>query len=371
MSVCGVVAEYNPFHNGHVYQLEMARKLTGADTIIVVMSGNFTQRGEPAIVNKWLRAEAAVKNGADVVIELPYISCVQAASHFADAAVHLLDLAGCDYICFGSECGNLDNLKEIADTPVNPDHLHVAMHDGMSFPKAYSLLTSAMEPNDILAVCYLKAMKNTAMKPVIVQRTSHYLGKDLTDMASAYAIRNGIFHHLSIHGTTPMEDLLGKADCIEMKRYWPYLRTLLLASPRARLENLFLFQEGIEKLLKDNAQKEDDFDEFINACTNYRYTSSRIKRTCLSVMNQVTKEEVQRLPDADTLRILAFNSHGRKWLHDMRKNDIRIASKFADVPYPYREMEFRTTLLYTSVMKKEERQWILDQEIRGAHYVSK
>lgn len=369
MTVCGIVAEYNPFHNGHAYQLEKARELTGADTMIVVMSGNFTQRGEPAVINKWLRAESAVRNGADVVIELPYIYCVQAASRFASAAIRLLDLAGCHYVCFGSECGNLANLQEIADTPVNPDHLHVSLHEGMSFPRAYSLLTSDMEPNDILAVAYLKAMKDTDMKPVLVQRTSGYLSTDLSENASAFAIRNALFNGQSVHGMTPMEDILSSENLIEIKQYWPYLRTLLMASPRERLADLFLFNEGIEKLLKENACKETDYSSFLNACTNYRYTSSRIRRTCLSVMNQISKKEVGKLPVLDTLRILAFNEKGRLWLHNMRKTDVHIASKFADVPYPYREMEYRTSLVYSSVMNKKDADYVLQNEIRGAHYV--
>ena len=136
MKTCGIVAEYNPFHYGHKWQIEQARKLSGADLIIAVMSGNFVQRGEPAVLDKWKRAECALRNGVDVVIELPYRDATQSASHFAYGAIELLKLAGADAICFGSECGNLENLQEIADTPVNPDHLHMSLKQGMSFPKS-------------------------------------------------------------------------------------------------------------------------------------------------------------------------------------------------------------------------------------------
>ncbi len=110
MKTCGIIAEYNPFHYGHAYQIKQTREKTNADIIIAVMSGNFVQRGEPAIIDKWKRAKAAIENGVDVVIELPYIYATQAGSQFAHGAVTILKCANVDYISFGSECGNLENL---------------------------------------------------------------------------------------------------------------------------------------------------------------------------------------------------------------------------------------------------------------------
>lgn len=369
MKTCGIVAEYNPFHYGHKWQIEQARKLSGADLIIAVMSGNFVQRGEPAVLDKWKRAECALRNGVDVVIELPYIYATQSASHFARGAVELLKLAGVDAICFGSECGNLENLQEIADTPVNPDHLHAAMGNGLSFPRAYSLLTSSMAPNDILAVSYLKALKDTGITPIPVQRTTGYLDDAMGHIASAYAIRKALHDHKDLSDSTPMEQTLLDAEIPWPENYYPYLRTFLLTSHKEELERLFLFSEGIENHLVSHAKDCDSYDDFLDACTNYRYTSGRIRRSCLQAVNQVTKEEVKRLPKMDALRILGFNDNGRQWLHDLRKKDVRVASRFADVPYPWRVIEYRTSLLYTSVLSKEKRKEILDNEIRGAHYV--
>lgn len=371
MKICGIVAEYNPFHNGHMYQIQQAKEKSGADVMIAVMSGNFVQRGEPAVTDKWLRSTAAVQNGIDVVIELPYIYATQSASHFAKGAVKLLQLAKADYISFGSECGNLENLREIADTPVNPDHLHVSMSQGLSFPKAYSLLTAAMEPNDILAVCYLKAMKDTGIEPVIIQRTTGYLSENMDSVASAYAIRTAVKNNAPLLSSTIMEDTLINADIPWMEKYYPYLRTLLLTSPKEHLEDTFLITEGIENHLIKTAKVSEDWQDFLNNATNYRYTHGRICRSVLQIMNQVTKKEVSKLPSLDTLRILAFNDTGRKWLHDMRDSDVRIASRFADVPYPWRTLEYRTSLLYTSVMTPENRKRILENEIGGAKYIKK
>lgn len=369
MKTCGIIAEYNPFHNGHMYQIRKTREITGCDLIIAVMSGNFVQRGEPALIDKWTRASAAAANGADVVIELPYIYATQSASRFAAAGVKLLQLAGADAISFGSECGNLENLQDIADTPVNPDHLHVSMDTGMSFPKAYSLLTSQMQPNDILAVSYLKALKNTAIQPIVIPRTSNYQSTELSKNASALAIRTAIRKNRDVSEATVMADTLQKAETASMEMLYPYLRTLLLTTPKERLAEYFLFSEGIENHLKKNAAEAADWDSFLHACTTYRYTAGRIRRCCLQAACQITSHEVERLPEMDTLRILAFNEKGRLWLHDMRNTNVRTASKFSDIPYPWRQMEYRTSLLYASLFSEAERKRIMEAEIKGARYI--
>lgn len=369
MHTCGIVAEYNPFHAGHIRHIEETKKQSSADVFIACMSGNFVQRGEPAVTDKFQRAEAAVRNGIDAVIELPYIYACQSASNFAKGAVHFLQNAGADEISFGSECGNLENLMEIVDTPVNPDHLHESLHAGISFPRAYSLLTSSMEPNDILAVSYLRAIKNTGIRPILVQRTSGYLDDTLCDTPSALAVRTALKEHRSVQGKTVMADALENAEIPWPELYYPYLRTLLLTTDRERLSSFFLINEGIENHLVKNAAACADWNSFLNACTNYRYTASRIKRSCLMIMNQITKQEVKALSEPDFIRVLAFNEKGRAWLHDMRSKPVHVCSKFADVPWLWRAMEYKTTLLYTSVLSEEHRRAVLDQEIRGAHYV--
>lgn len=369
MRTCGIIAEYNPFHNGHAWQIQEARRKTGCECVIAVMSGNFVQRGEPAVIDKWQRAETAVCNGVDVVIELPFVYAIQAATGFAHGGVSLLKKAGVDFISFGSECGNLSNLQEIADTPVNPDHLRQSLSTGMSFPKAYSLLTAEMEPNDILAVCYLRELKGSGIRPVVIPRTSGYLDETLGTDASAMAIRKALKEGKAVDEATPMAELLKKSENVWMEQFYPYFRTFMEMSSPESLSHLLLFREGIENHMKKNAEKESTYDGFLKNTVTYRYTAGRIRRSMLSAMMQLSKEEVQNLPPLDTLRVLAFNDTGRKWLHEQRKKDVHIASKFAEVPYAWRQMEYRSTLLYTSVMSEKERKRLLDLEIRGAHYI--
>lgn len=368
MKVCGIAAEYNPFHNGHKYHIEETRKLTGCDVILAVMSGDFVQRGEPAVADKVRRAVTAVQNGVDIVIALPYIYSTQSATWFAHGTVSLMKLAGVDYISFGSECANLENLQEIADTSVNPDHLHVSMETGMSFPKAYSLLTTAMRPNDILAVSYLKEIAGTDIKPVLIPRTSDYSDDTMQEVSSALAIRTALKEHRSVAGQTPMSELM-EEDIPWMEQYYPYLRTFLLLSNASELNRYQMFSEGIENHLRQQAKNCSTWQEFLRASVNYRYTASRIRRTCLQAMIQLTKEEVKRLGEPECLQVLAFNDTGKQWLHDMRKKEVRIASRFARMDFHWRELEYRSGLLYTSVMDEKKRREVLEREIGGAIYV--
>lgn len=371
--VCGIAAEYNPFHKGHAYQIQKAREASGCDVVIAVMSGNFVQRGEPACIDKFARAEAACRNGADVVLELPFFAAVQSATGFAHGAVEILKEAGADCISFGSECGNLENLQEIADTPINPDHLRTSLDAGMSFPKAYSLLTSSMRPNDILAVSYLKEIAGSGIEPILVQRTSDYLDETMHEgeTASAMAIRTALRNHEDVSSQTPMAGILKDRMIPEWSMYWPYLRTFLLLSDPARMNEMFLFNEGIENHLAGHAKDCSTWEEFLSACVTNRYTAGRIRRTCVQALVQLTRKEYETLSveDQRTCRVLAFNDTGRQWLKEQRKKETRIAARFADVPVQRRKLEYRSTLAWLSVFPEAERQRVLKEEIAGAHYV--
>jgi predicted nucleotidyltransferase len=369
MKTCGIICEYNPFHNGHKYQIEQAKKKTNADVMIAIMSSHFTQRGEPAFIDKWKRAEAAIQNGIDVVIELPYIYSTQAASQFASGGVELLKLCDVDYISFGSECGNLENLLEIADTPVNLNHVREIMDTGVSFPRAYSLLTSQMEPNDILAVCYLKAIKDTNIEPVLIERNTGYFDPNIQPIASAFAIRNAIKNKEDISTSTPMSDILNTSNYVTMDNFYPYIKTFLTMTPSSTLSKYFLITEGIENHLKKCAEQSETYDQFMEQAVTYRYTASKIRRCLVHMMMQVTKEDVKQLGRPSSIRVLAFNDVGREWLHTKRKSELNVASRFADLPKEWRELEFKATQLYTSVLDEKERKRILDLEIKGAHYL--
>ncbi|SJZ84601.1 nucleotidyltransferase [Anaerorhabdus furcosa] len=370
MKICGIVVEYNPFHNGHAHHIQKARELSQCDVLVAVMSGNFVQRGEPAILDKWQRARKAIEYGVDCVIELPYIYATQSASHFAKGAIDCLKLAQIDTLVFGSESNNLIELQEMAQSCIHVDHLKESLQSGNSFPKAYGLLAKEMEPNDILGVAYLKELLNTPITPYTIQRTVHYHDQEIhQEIASASAIRKAFFDKNSYENTTPMGNELTTSPVVRLKDFYPYLRTILLTSNPQELSNIFLFNEGIENHLVNIAMHCATFEEFMNQATTRRYTTSRIQRSCIQLLNRVTKEEVKKLPPLDTIRILAFNEQGREFLKHLSTLEVKVASKFAQIPAPYRKLEFRTTLLYTSMMNEEHRNQIIKKEIGGPQYI--
>lgn len=370
MKVAGIIVEYNPFHNGHEYHIQKTKEITQCDVLIAVMSGNFVQRGEPAILDKWQRAKVAVEHGVDIVIELPYIYATQSATNFAKGAVQLLNIAQVNDIVFGSETNNLEELQEMAESCINADNLKESLRSGHSFPKAYGLLAKEMGPNDILGVSYLKELQNTPITPHTIQRTVHYHDEQLyNEIASASAIRKALSEQKAIGNTTCMHELLHQGSIVTLKDFYPYLRLLLSTLPPTTIASLFLVSEGIENHLIKQAQCSATFEEFLENAITRRYTASRIRRCCLQLLNHISKEDVKNLPALDTLRVLAFNNTGREYLKHLQKQEVPIASKFSQVPTAYRKMEYKSTLLYTSCLPEQKRNELLKQEIGAPLYI--
>lgn len=370
MKVAGIIVEYNPFHHGHEYHIQKAKEITQCDVLIAVMSGNFVQRGEPAILDKWQRAKVAIEHGVDVVIELPYIYATQSATNFAKGAIQLLTLAQVDDIVFGSETNNIDELKEMAESCINADNLKESMRSGNSFPKAYGLLAKEMGPNDILGVSYLKEILKTDITPHTIQRTVHYHDEEIhNEIASATAIRKAVHLKQPFAQTTCMSEALQQGPTVSLNDFYPTLRFLLTTLPPSLIASLFLVSEGIENHLIKQAHISSTYEEFIQNAVTRRYTTSRIRRCCLQILNHITKEEVKNCEPLDTLRILAFNDQGREYLKYLQKAEVNIASKFSQVPTTYRKMEYKTTLLYASVLTEEKRQELLQKEIGSPLYI--
>lgn len=369
MKACGIIAEYNPFHEGHIHHIQKTREQSKADVLIAVMSGNFVQRGEPAVIDKWQRAKAAVQNGIDLIIELPYLLSVQSAAQFAHGGVSLLKRAEISDISFGSECGNLENLLDIAETPINPDHLKQALKSGLSYPKAYRLLTHEMFPNDILAVSYLKEIRDTDIRPILVPRTNDYNSEVLGDIPTASALRKAIAGHIPLPDQTPMKQALENGAPVFLSQYYPYLRTFLQIIRPKQLQSFFLISEGIENHLTRIARDAPTYELFMKKAVTPRYTASRIRRCILQILNQVSKAEAAELKEPETLRILAFNDTGRSYLRQLKEHGVPVANRFAELPEKQRDLEYRTTCMYASVLSEADRTALLKKEIGGPIYL--
>lgn len=350
MKICGIVCEYNPFHNGHIYHIHKTKEVTQCDLLIALMSGNFVQRGEPAIIDKWQRTEMALLHGVDLVIELPFIYATQSAKYFAQGAMHLLNLIGCDCFCFGSESNNLELLKEYSQ-------LELQTLDKTIAPvQSYENLYGNLKANDILGINYLKYANQ--LKPYCIKRSNSYFDKQLEDeISSATSIRFAVQNNQDISKATPMTI----KDPIYLKDYYPYIQSLLLTLSKDYLKELFLMDEGIENLLVKNAQY-DNFDDFMEHSISKKYTRSKIQRTLVHLLNQTTKKTVNTLQLPNYVRILGANEKGRKYLKTV---NCPIASRFNQIPEEYRTIELKSTQVYASVMDEKKRKLCKEKELRA------
>ena len=311
MNVVGIVAEYNPMHSGHIYHLSQTKEICKADFTVAVMSGNFMQRGEPAIYDKWLRAAAAVKNGVDLVFELPFAYACNSAAYFATGAVNILDGLGCvTHLSFGSESGEIQPLMDLAkflakEPKEYKNALKQNLDKGLSFPKARATALSetfgkadALKlPNNILGIEYLKALiqLKSAIQPVTV-------------------IRDGLGHHESaseIRSTLIWDE----------SKYFDMVRQAFIKNQCANLENIMGAAEGIQNKIVKNIRSAKDLDDLIDKVKTKRYTWTGINRLLAQTLVGFTADEFQQINGTRYGRILAFNENGAKLLRRIKKTE--------------------------------------------------
>ena len=364
MQVCGIVTEYNPFHNGHQYHITQARSIRNCDCLIAIMSGNFVQRGEPAIIDKWERAACAVAHGVDIVIELPYPYATQSADIFAQGAIRLLTLANVNHMVFGSECNDIEKLKHLSERAAA-----LPVQKKQAMVKSFADSCTQIASNDLLGISYLKALQGSAIQPYTIQRTNSYNELTYTKtIASASAIRHGIMLHQDVHHATVMANKLDTTYAFT--HYYPYLQTLLMSMDREDIKAMLMVEEGMEQLLQKNAALYSDMDSFVNACISKRYTRSRIQRTLLHILTQTKKTEIQKLSPLQHLRILAMNDVGRAYLSQLRKqDDLIIASRFNQIPQDWRKIELRATQAYTYPLTPKNRKEAIAKEWQSLVYI--
>ena len=266
MHITGIIAEYNPFHNGHKYHLEETRRITGADFCIAIISGDFVQRGTPAIIDKYVRTEMALRNGVDLVLELPLCYACGSAEFFADGAVALLDRLGAvDSLCFGSECGDIHILTEIASLLMNEPEayqlaLQKALREGHSLPKARSMALSSClpfsssyqealsSPNNILGIEYVKALlkRNSRITPYTITRQGS--GYHDTSLTSAVSLPGGCTNN-----HPPLSSASAIRSCLEHDIFSEYDNTLKHPADSTVLTELQTHvPESVYALLKKN-----------------------------------------------------------------------------------------------------------------------
>ena len=363
--VLGIVAEYNPFHNGHLYHLNESKKQSGADYSVCVMSGNFTQRGDTAIIDKWSRTEMALKNGIDLVIELPVVYSISSAENFAYGSMSVLDKLGIvDTVSFGSEVGDLTILDSIAEILCTEPKEYVSLlnHElsrGISFPKArekallmylndirkYANVLS--NPNNILGIEYLKALRNlkSNLTPMTIKRKdSDYNSTAIKNgFASSTAIRKIITKPSSLSKVVPEESFSIIDNKIKHGQIVNGLSTFekeilykLRIMPVEWIADLPDVSEGLEHAIKNAANSCNNVADLVSLVKSKRYTQTRIQRILLYALLDITKQDMENSKKGvPYIRVLGMTENGKQLLSSIvtrnkKLNIITSPKKFMD-----------------------------------------
>ena len=374
MKTIGIICECNPFHGGHKYLIEQARE-SGADAIICVMSGNFVQRGEAAVLSPHARAEILVRSGADAVVELPFPYAASSAEFFGRAGVEILERLGVDEVWFGSETGDLHSLSHYAEVAESEKfqaaYAEAAEREGGTASAYFSILAkmagaTACEPNDILAISYLRAIRGLGanIRPVTVKREgSGYSEKNLTMDAfpSATALRRAwaeneieaIMSYLpDVCGEVSRREEMEKNAPATLKNAEALVLGMLSLTPAKELEAYVGLGGGLAGRICEAAKKSDTVDAFWANCATKKYPDARIRRGVLSALLRV-KEEDLRAP-VSYVRLLAANEAGRAFLSLARRaSDLAVVTRQTDLPQtPAAERQFELEMASAALYSK-------------------
>lgn len=341
--VAGIIAEYNPFHNGHYYHIQRTKELTGTENIVAVISGNFTQRGEPSIVNKWSKAYMAICGGADLVIELPTIYAVSSAENFASGAIKILnELKIVDELSFGAESKELSTLNNIANVLCDEpkQYLTILSHElskGISYPKArenailmylndikrYANILNS--PNNILAIEYLKSIKRQRcnIEPVMVERKKVYYNEEriVDEFASSTGIRKLLSNREfeEIKKVIPRSsykilanDYNNLGPIIGLKCFEKEIVYELRKMTISQIANLPDVTEGLEYAIKKAVDETNSINQIIDSVKSKRYTQTRIQRILIYALLGITKQDMEMSKKAiPYVRVLGFTQKGK------------------------------------------------------------
>lgn len=380
MKAVGIVVEYNPLHNGHVYHLRKSKELSKCDIVIGVMSPNFVQRGEPALISKDLRVKKALSMGVDIVVELSTLYAVESANIFAKYSLQILNALKVSSICFGSETGETEEfIKKYSNSSLYTPHLDFLVSDlmseGYAYPKAMAMALKQMDdirletPNDILGLAYYKEIEknNYDIEIHTIKRTNNYNDDSLNDKdVSAKAIREALKKGLDVKEYTPMSDCFD--NLFYLDDYFSLLKYKILTMSVNELNEIHLVDEGIENLFKKKIIEAHSMTEFINKCVSKRYTFARIKRTIIHILINTKKEFAQEYlnKDINYIRLLGISKKGSEYLKEKRKEiEIPLLAKFRGNSYALLQYEKQATYAYCSVKSEEYRDKLYEKE----HYL--
>lgn len=379
MTTVGIICEYNPFHNGHIYHLKKIKELYPNSTIILVMTGNFSQRGIPSIINKWDKTEIALNYGIDLVIELPFSFATQSADIFAKGAISILNALKVNYLVFGSESNNIEELTELAKLVINNQNYELKVKEylehGNNYPTSlnkalYELSNKDIKlPNDLLGFSYIKEIikEKSNIIPVTIPRTNNYHDLDLNknNISSASSIRNSYRSNNNWQSQVPKETIKAMKDSkFLLENYFSILKYKILTS-----DNLSEYQtvdEGIENKIKKEIVDSETITDLITRLKSKRYTYSRISRMLIHILCNFTKEKAKTMNNIEYIRILGFSSLGQKYLNTIKKYCIYpIITTYSKGNSKMLEYEKIVTSVYASILPENKKNKLIKEEYQN------
>ena len=377
MSSVGIIAEYNPFHNGHLYHLNKIKELYPDDTIVLVINGNFTERGTVSIIDKWKKTEIAKKAGIDLIIELPYPFATQSADYFSYGAITILEKLKVEKVVFGSESNNLNDLETIVDAQLNNEDfdklVKIYSKFGENYPTALSLALKDLTgktintPNDLLGISYIKAIKqnNYKIKPITIKRTNDYHNQELNEeIVSATAIRKALKENKDISNQIPDFTIPYLKDLHDIDDYFYLLKYKIITEKDLSIYNTV--NDGFDKLLKKEIINATSYDQLIKKVKSKRYTYNKISRMLLHILCNFTKEKANLFKEISYIRILGFSDKGRQYLSQIKKEvDVPIISKINRNKDPMLEFELETTKIYALNLPHQKQIELIESEYKN------
>ena len=324
----GIIAEYNPFHNGHLKQLEIVKKRFPNEVITIVLAGNFLNRGEVSIIDKWDKTKLALIYGADIVVELPFKFAVESADYYAYGGVSILNLLKANYLVFGSESNDLDNLIKIANRDIDKKVLKENIKKGYNYPKslAKAINSDIASPNDLLGISYIKAINklNSNIKPITIKRSNSYHSLDTnSNIISASAIRNLIKNNEKIDKYVP-NDTLKYIKKRDLNDYFYILKYKIMN------EDISCYVDiKINNRLKKVINNCNNIDELISKTKTKNYSYNYIKRCLVHILCEFKIDN----HDISYVRVLGFNNKGQNYLKSIKKEVNIITNYCKDLEY--------------------------------------
>lgn len=362
MHKIGIICEYNPFHNGHLYQIKKIKETYKDSLIIVCLSSCFMQRGEASILNKWDKTRLAIESGVDLVLELPFAFATQYQDIFAKGALTILNHLKIDTLVFGSECDDVELLKNLASVQLKDEsynylvkrYLDLGLNYPTSLSKALFDITGVKldKPNDLLALAYVKEIikNNYDIELFSIRRTSDYHNSNLdSDIVSASTIRKLLKDGVNVNNYLPYNiyDYLSEID---EDKYFALLKYQIINNIDC-LDKFQTVDEGIENRIIKYINMVNSKEELILKVKSKRYTYNKINRMFTHILTNFTKEDAKDL-EIEYLRVLGFNTRGKNYLNKIKKEiGIPIINKYIPNMYKCLDIEFRVSLIYSLILK--------------------